>query len=309
MKNPGLSAGARVYKSLTTKRLTGFLGSLFGASRKLGKNCRAPLFRWAPAPVSIVSTTRAPLLMIVLLLLLNPIPGRRSARTTRARMIRLPALSFPLPHPDDSATYDSAPPPPGILSNSMQYSAAAVAGQVGHLCPAFPDPVAAKVMSLISLVRPSADHNPLIHRLTIDVQHLNPVGPRGPTHPFLVLDRFFMFGLVVPNSALSVPLRLTACLHRDHLTHWNQWVPPAKLRPRHRNGARNSFRFGFPEFVSAKLSLGLVVNIPRSFLCPNTPENLERHLTNLTSIIYNYEKSRPSRREALSQLIEPQSLD
>jgi hypothetical protein len=104
-------------------------------------------------------------------------------------MIRLPALSLPLPHPDDSATYDSAAPLPGLLSNLMKYSAAAVAGQVGHLCPAFPAPVAAKVMSLASLVRRSGDHKTPIHRLAIDVQRLNPVGPIGPARNIMDFHR------------------------------------------------------------------------------------------------------------------------
>ena len=226
MKNPALPVRTRFHKSLYTKLLISLLGSLFCVSRKLGKNCRAPLFRWVPVPVSIVSTTRAPLLMIVLLLLLNPVPGRSSARTTRARMIRLPALSFPLPHPDDSAT-----PLTGILSNLMKYSAAAVAGQVGHLCPVLPDPLAAEVMRIQAPKR----------------------GGMRPMNSFLLVVVFqllvepFIGRLTFPScSAFHPSFELPYAAHYDDSPN--------------RTGARSLFRSRLPVSLSTQLpSLRLLI--------------------------------------------------
>ena len=79
------------------------------------------------------------------------------------------------------------------------------------------------------------------------------LSPCLPGPSFFAWFAYFAVPLGQSISALFVSLRLTSCLHGDHLTHWNQWVPPATLRPRHRNGARNSFRLGLPDCRSSSL--------------------------------------------------------
>ena len=88
------------------------------------------------------------------------------------------------------------------------------------------------------------------------------LGPMGPARPIFVWFAFFAVPLGASISALFVPLRLTSCLHRDHLTHGNQWVPPATLRPRNRNRARNSFRLGLPDCRRSSLLSRLPVCSP-----------------------------------------------
>ena len=144
MKNPALPAQTRFHNSLNPKRLTSLLGSLFGASRKLGKNCR-------------VCRPGA------------PVANRLSAPKTFPRFLL--------------ATHANLLRRPGVHQTPIHRLAIDVQSlnPVGPMGPTFPNLVAAEVMRLTFPSWGPGSPNTPTHRLAIDVQYLNPAGPMGPT--------------------------------------------------------------------------------------------------------------------------------